>query len=229
MKAGKLLDGLFEDLSIPHFTAPLGQVLQRIKMARPTGHAGSWPAVFGSAKTPFNGFWRKPMCGPHQLERYMASDDPDFETKAADVIGLYLALPQHAAEFTSNVGNAFLTQTLTTTPGANYTFSFYLEVIALSGNGEPLFEADWNGATELDLTSSSTIPAGFQLYSYNVMATSASSVIEFGGVSGWLRLPIDLRRAKPRLKCIKGRFYPASYLSFRDAHQRCDATTINVW
>jgi hypothetical protein len=29
----------------------------------------------------------------------MASDDPDFETKAADVIGLYLAPPQHAAVF----------------------------------------------------------------------------------------------------------------------------------
>src|SRR6202167_6237235 len=29
----------------------------------------------------------------------MASDDPDFESKAADVIGLYLAPPQHAAVF----------------------------------------------------------------------------------------------------------------------------------
>src|SRR5947208_1179840 len=28
---------------------------------------------------------------PHRLERYLASDDPDFENKAADVIGLYLA------------------------------------------------------------------------------------------------------------------------------------------
>jgi transposase len=36
---------------------------------------------------------------PHRLQRYMASDDPDFETKAADVIGLYLAPPQHAAVF----------------------------------------------------------------------------------------------------------------------------------
>src|SRR6202030_4348296 len=36
---------------------------------------------------------------PHRLERYMASDDPDFETKAADVTGLYLAPPQHAAVF----------------------------------------------------------------------------------------------------------------------------------
>ena len=36
---------------------------------------------------------------PHRLERYMASDDPDFELKAADIIGLYLNPPQHAAVF----------------------------------------------------------------------------------------------------------------------------------
>src|SRR3984885_14341240 len=36
---------------------------------------------------------------PHRLERYMASNDPDFDTKAADVIGLYLTPPQHAAVF----------------------------------------------------------------------------------------------------------------------------------
>jgi hypothetical protein len=35
----------------------------------------------------------------HRLERYMASDDPDFENKAADVIGSYMAPPQHAAVF----------------------------------------------------------------------------------------------------------------------------------
>jgi transposase len=36
---------------------------------------------------------------PHQLERYMASNDPQFEQKAADIIGLYLNPPQHAAVF----------------------------------------------------------------------------------------------------------------------------------
>jgi len=36
---------------------------------------------------------------PHRLERYMASNDPDFERKAADIIGLYLNPPQHAAVF----------------------------------------------------------------------------------------------------------------------------------
>lgn len=36
---------------------------------------------------------------PHRLQRYLASDDPDFEAKAADIIGLYLHPPQHAAVF----------------------------------------------------------------------------------------------------------------------------------
>jgi hypothetical protein len=36
---------------------------------------------------------------PHRLERYMASNDPEFERKAVDIIGLYLNPPQHAAVF----------------------------------------------------------------------------------------------------------------------------------
>jgi transposase len=32
--------------------------------------------------------WRRAGLKPHRLERYMASDDPDFEFKAADIIGL---------------------------------------------------------------------------------------------------------------------------------------------
>jgi len=43
--------------------------------------------------------WHKAGVKPHRLERYMASDDPDFESKAADIIGLYLNPPQHAAIF----------------------------------------------------------------------------------------------------------------------------------
>ena len=34
--------------------------------------------------------WAKHGIKPHRLEGYIASNDPDFETKAADVIGLYL-------------------------------------------------------------------------------------------------------------------------------------------
>ena len=43
--------------------------------------------------------WRTAGIKPHRLERYMTSDDPDFEVKAADIIGLYLNPPQHAAVF----------------------------------------------------------------------------------------------------------------------------------
>jgi transposase len=43
--------------------------------------------------------WRKHALRPQRLDRYMTSDDPDFATKAADIIGLYLNPPQHAAVF----------------------------------------------------------------------------------------------------------------------------------
>ncbi len=43
--------------------------------------------------------WAKHALKPHRLEGYLSSNDPDFESKAADVIGLYLNPPQHAAVF----------------------------------------------------------------------------------------------------------------------------------
>ncbi len=43
--------------------------------------------------------WRKHGLKPQRLDGYMTSDDPDFEKKAADIIGLYLHPPQHAAVF----------------------------------------------------------------------------------------------------------------------------------
>jgi transposase len=43
--------------------------------------------------------WRRAGLQPHRFERDMASDDPEFETKAADVIGLYVNPPDHAAVF----------------------------------------------------------------------------------------------------------------------------------
>ena len=40
--------------------------------------------------------WQRAGLHPHRLERYVASSDPDFEAKAADIIGLYLNPPAHA-------------------------------------------------------------------------------------------------------------------------------------
>jgi transposase len=43
--------------------------------------------------------WRKHGVRPHRLDTHMVSDDPDFESKAAEVIGLYLQPPEHAIVF----------------------------------------------------------------------------------------------------------------------------------
>ena len=43
--------------------------------------------------------WSRYGLQPHCLRHHMVSDDPDFETKAADIIGLYLHPPAHAAVF----------------------------------------------------------------------------------------------------------------------------------
>ena len=43
--------------------------------------------------------WTRYGLQPHRLRHHMVSDDPNFETKAADIIGLYLHPPAHAAVF----------------------------------------------------------------------------------------------------------------------------------
>ena len=55
--------------------------------------------ILGVSKDTVHRTWKEAGMKPHRLERYMASDDPDFESKAADIIGLYLNPPRHAAVF----------------------------------------------------------------------------------------------------------------------------------
>src|SRR4029453_878310 len=43
--------------------------------------------------------WRRAGLQPHRVEGYMLWDDPEFEQKAADVLGLYLNPPAHAVVF----------------------------------------------------------------------------------------------------------------------------------
>ncbi len=56
-------------------------------------------AALNVSKDAVHRVWQQAGLKPHRLERYMASNDPDFETKAADIIGLYLNPPEHAAVF----------------------------------------------------------------------------------------------------------------------------------
>jgi hypothetical protein len=59
----------------------------------------SWRAELGISKDTVHRVWKEAGVKPHRLQRYMASDDPDFESMAADIIGLYLNPPEHAAVF----------------------------------------------------------------------------------------------------------------------------------
>jgi transposase len=56
-------------------------------------------AAMGLSKSTVQRVWAQARLKPHRLDRYMASNDPLFEKKAADIIGLYMNPPQHAAVF----------------------------------------------------------------------------------------------------------------------------------
>lgn len=55
--------------------------------------------ALGLSKSTVQRVWAQMRLKPHQLDRYMASNDPHFEQKAADIIGLYMNPQQHAAVF----------------------------------------------------------------------------------------------------------------------------------
>src|SRR6185436_6032280 len=55
--------------------------------------------ALGLSKSTVERVWAQARLKPHRLDRYMASNDPRFEEKAADIIGLYMNPPQHAAVF----------------------------------------------------------------------------------------------------------------------------------
>jgi transposase len=79
----------------------LGYTLKR-KPADGSTHWSSYKlaAELGDVSvTAVQRIWRKHGVRPQRLERHMVSNDPDFETKAADVIGLYLNPPAHAVVF----------------------------------------------------------------------------------------------------------------------------------
>jgi transposase len=56
-------------------------------------------AALGLSAATVYRIWSKTGLKPHRLDRYMASNDPVFEEKAAEIIGLYMEPPQHAAVF----------------------------------------------------------------------------------------------------------------------------------
>jgi hypothetical protein len=56
-------------------------------------------AELGISKTTVQRVLAQSKLRPHRLDRYMASNDPEFEGKAAGIIGLHMNPSQHAAVF----------------------------------------------------------------------------------------------------------------------------------
>ena len=61
--------------------------------------AVSWPRNWAVSKSTMQRILAETKLRPHRLESYMASNDTEFENKAADIIGLYWNPPQRAALF----------------------------------------------------------------------------------------------------------------------------------
>jgi transposase len=80
-----------------------GRVIRRAQQ-KPSDGSTHWSVrklaeAMGVSKSTVHRILAQAKLQPHRLERYMASNDPAFEEKAADIIGLYVNPPQHAAVF----------------------------------------------------------------------------------------------------------------------------------
>jgi transposase len=77
-------------LRLTHQAPP--KPLTHWSVRRLASHAGVSPATVHRV-------WQRAGLKPHRLERYTATTDPEFEQKAAEIIGLYLDPPRNAAVF----------------------------------------------------------------------------------------------------------------------------------
>jgi transposase len=78
--------------------------IARKTQQKPTDGSTHWSCrkmakALGLSKSTVQRVWAQTRLKPHRLDRYMASNDPRFEEKPADIIGLYIHPPQHAAVF----------------------------------------------------------------------------------------------------------------------------------
>jgi transposase len=78
--------------------------IARKTQQKPTDGSTHWScrkmaAALGLSKSTVQRVWAQMRLNPHRLDGHMASNDPRFEEKAADIVGLYMNPPQHAAVF----------------------------------------------------------------------------------------------------------------------------------
>src|SRR6202140_4532192 len=85
-------------------TAQTEARILELTRGEPTDGSTHWSSYrlakeVGVSQSTVSRVWRQFGLQPHRSRSYMASDDPEFEEKAVDIIGLYLKPPAHAAVF----------------------------------------------------------------------------------------------------------------------------------
>ena len=142
--------------------------------------------------------WRQFGLQPHRWRSYMVSDDPEFEEKAADIIGLYLKPPVHAAVFCVDEKSAIqaldrLDPVLPLSPGRaerhgfeyyrHGTLSLYAALNTQSGEVLAKTSARHTSAEFVDFLAQivATQPTGRQIHviTDNLSAHKTKTVFEF--------------------------------------------------
>jgi hypothetical protein len=105
------------------------------------------------------------------------SGDPGFTGVAS--AGFFNYAAQDGSHFAAlgPFTSGDLSQSLATTAGASYTFTWYLASDGVSPNG---FQAFWNGSSISNQTNLPTTHGNYTGYSFTEVATSSHTTIQFG-------------------------------------------------
>jgi transposase len=98
------LDSRYRGAKHRRRTAEIEARILEVTRRGPTDGSTHWSSYrlakeVGVSQSTVSRVWRQFGLQPHRSRSYMASDDPQFEEKATDIIGLYLKPPAHAAVF----------------------------------------------------------------------------------------------------------------------------------
>ena len=98
VKFGQVREGRGRKPSIPDAT--LERIVTLTEEYRPQGETHwstrTMAGVAGVSKSTVHRVWQELGLKPHQVDTFKVSNDPKFEEKLVDVVGLYLNPPEHA-------------------------------------------------------------------------------------------------------------------------------------
>jgi len=99
------MDAIIKDKTRPGRIPPLpkafrAEIMRRSTQETPFG-ATHWSrslmaAQFGVSESSVGRIWARAALKPHRVKFFKLSNDPYFEEKLEDIIGLYLSPPEHA-------------------------------------------------------------------------------------------------------------------------------------